>query len=82
MATLEEKLAEVTQAVGAGVALVSGQVAAVETQVEALFALVAGSGQLTPEQEAAFEALKADIQASFETLRGGVEQIGVDDPTV
>lgn len=82
MATLAEKMAEVAQTVMDGQAVVSGQIAGVEAQVEALFALVSGSGQLTPEQEAAFEALKSDITASFESLRGGVEQIGVDSPDV
>lgn len=74
MATFQE----VQDALTAKLGEVSTQIAAVETQVEALFALV-GQGGATPEQ---LTELVTQIQSGLESLRAGVEQIGIDDPSV
>jgi hypothetical protein len=67
---------EVVAALEAGKVSTLAAVAAVEAQVEALFAALQGGGA-TPEQ---LDELKANIQGAFSLLTSGVEAVGVDDP--
>lgn len=74
MATVQE----VRDMFNAKMSVLSGQITTIETQVEALFALVASGGA----DATALDALKTEIEAGFDALGTSVAKIGEDDPTV
>ena len=74
MATVQE----VKDVFTAKMAGLSGQIATLETQVEAMFALIATMGNAPVE----LDALKADIEAGFDNLAANVVKVGEDDPNV
>ena len=71
MAKIEDKVAEldgVLNTIGAGVAGVQGDVATLSAEIQALKDQIGAGGNLTPEQEAAFDAAIVKARAAADAL--------------